>query len=237
MIVMSQVLTEQGRGREDIQHAIRGSRQTNFRVAKNVVRYIRYRLAVRMRSQPQLQLQVSGKEVVSSRGEEDHLHMLLGVAKAQDHSTTPITLKSPIKLSNSASIKTEDTADDDSVVYSTESEVIAALVVASSDPAYSETYQRCCKVLVKIGNLSQAKHFFWEIDSVMFPDYHASVKRPMMIANVTANLVRQSYGSDSMGVAESFYRDMRQVALNCFAYNTEITAVHAQAQKMYQVIR
>ena len=237
MIVMSQVLTEQGRGREDIQHAIRGSRQTNFRVAKNVVRYIRYRLAVRMRSQPQLQLQVSGKEVVSSRGEEDHLHMLLGVAKAQDHSTTPITLKYPIKLSNSASIKTEDTADDDSVVYSTESEVIAALVVASSDPAYSETYQRCCKVLVKIGNLSQAKHFFWEIDSVMFPDYHASVKRPMMIANVTANLVRQSYGSDSMGVAESFYRDMRQVALNCFAYNTEITAVHAQAQKMYQVIR
>ena len=74
-----------------------------------------------------------------------------------------------------------------------------------------------------------------DLDFVNFPEYYECIRKPIMIANVTASLVRQLYGSESMVVAESFYRDMRQVTLNCFAFNTEITAVHAQAQKIYQV--
>ena len=122
-------------------------------------------------------------------------------------------------------------------VYSSESEMISALTSASTDPLYSEIYQRCCKVLIKIANLNQAKHFFWEVDSVMYPDYYSSINRPMMIANVTSSLIRQLYGNDDIIVGNLFYTDLRQVALNCFAYNTEVTAVHAQAQKLYQVLR
>jgi Bromodomain len=213
MIVTAQVMADQGRGREDIQQALRGSRQPNFRTAKNVVRYIRYRLAVRIK----VQGQVHGSYTT---GEDDRLHQLLGIGN-------------PVAQS---SVSTGDAKEqDDAAVYGSESEVIAALVVASSDPAYSETYQRCCKVLIKVANSNAAKNFFWEIDSIMYPDYYESIRRPMMIANVASNLVRQSYGNESMTVAESFYRDTRQIVLNCFACNTEVTAVHAQAQKLYQV--
>jgi Bromodomain len=228
MIVTTQVMTDQGRGREDIQQALRGSRQPNFRIAKNVVRYIRYRLAARLKGG------VDGKGNGYKEGgvlEDDRLHGLYAHSLSASASASDSSL--PLSLPHSPPFKKEEL--DDAAVYGSESEVINALVVASSDPAYSETYQRCCKVLVKIANLGQAKHFFWEIDSVMFPDYYESIKRPMMIANVAASLVRQSYGNESMTVAESFYRDMRQVVLNCFAYNTEVTAVHAQAQKIYQV--
>jgi Bromodomain len=229
MIVTTQVMTDQGRGREDIQQALRGSRQPNFRIAKNVVRYIRYRLAARL------------KGPVDSKGdghrdgavdEDDRLHGLYANSLSALASTSDTSL--PLSLPHSLPFKKDEL--DDAAVYGSESEVIAALVVASSDPAYSETYQRCCKVLIKIANLGQSKHFFWEIDSVMFPDYYESIRRPMMIANVASSLVRQSYGNENMTVAESFYRDMRQVVLNCFAYNTEVTAVHAQAQKLYQVL-
>lgn len=281
MIVLSQILGDQGRGREDIQQALRGSRQPNFRIAKNVIRCIRYRLASRLKAPSgyggHYRRSAEGGSVRGSGSSEsdDLLHTLYST-----HTSTELSQSAPSKHIN-VNINVSDNDDvsgranekmkgdeegdkegdregdaekgakkgvekgveessvsnmEDVGVYSSESEVVSALVLASSDPAYSEIYQRCCKVLVKIGNLSQAKHFFWEIDSVMFPDYYASVKRPMMISNVTANLVRQSYGNDSVCVAQSFYTDMRQVVLNCFAYNTEITAVHAQAQKIYQVI-
>ena len=125
--------------------------------------------------------------------------------------------------------------ESESVVYSSESEVISALMTTSVNPSYPEAYQRCCKVLMRIANLSQAKHFFWEIDSVMFPDYYSSIRRPMMIANVTARLISQAYGTESTSICDQFYAAMRQVVLNCFAFNTEVTAVHAQAQKIQQV--
>ena len=125
--------------------------------------------------------------------------------------------------------------EDEVSVYSSESEMISALILASTDPLYSETYQRCCKVLIKIANLNQAKHFFWEVDSVMYPDYYSSIKRPIVIANITSSLIHKSYGNDNIIVGNLFYNDLRQITLNCFAYNTEVTAINAQAQKLYQV--
>jgi hypothetical protein len=122
--------------------------------------------------------------------------------------------------------------EEDKKVYNSEAEMIAALTMASMDPNYLEASQRCCKVLIKIANLAVAKHFFWEIDSVMFPDYYSSIRRPMMITNVTSNLIEKSYGDDGDTIMRLFYRDMRQVVLNCLAYNTEVTAVSAQAQKL-----
>ena len=252
MAIMSQVLTDQGRAREDIQHALRGSRQPNFRIAKNVVRCIRYRLAIRMRTQGGGSGGSSGSYRGSGRVEDDRLHQ----QSAGVMSMTPTTAPSSSTTSSLPSISQTD--EEDNAIYGSESEMIFALSSASTNPQYSETYQRCCKVLVKIANLNQAKHFFWEVDSVMYPDYYSTIRRPMMIANIATNLIKKSYGieyesnnennnengkngsctydkNNGTVIAELFYKDMRQIVLNCFAYNTEVTAVYAQAQKLYQV--
>ena len=229
MAIMSQVLTDQGRAREDIQHALRGSRQPNFRIAKNVVRCIRYRLAIRMRTQGGGSGGSSGSYRGSGRVEDDRLHQ----QSAGVMSMTPTTAPSSSTTSSLPSISQTD--EEDNAIYGSESEMIFALSSASTNPQYSETYQRCCKVLVKIANLNQAKHFFWEVDSVMYPDYYSTIRRPIMIANVASSLINRTYGTDSTSIGESFYTDMRQIVLNCFAYNTEVTAVYAQGQKLYQV--
>ena len=266
MIVLSQVLKDQGRGREDIQQALRGSRQPNYRAAKNVVRLIRLRLAAKIKSLEGSDTHTGsnsytdtgpGAGVVSSRcksqhgdgqgvGDDDRLY-----SQCRTSTNTAATATVTNSASTSHSLTTVDSvrtggeaivlagdaqeSESEGVVYSSESEVIAALMHASVDHSYSEAYQRCCKVLIRIANLSQSKHFFWEIDSVMFPDYYSSIRRPMMIANVTARLMSRSYGTESNSICDQFYTDMRQVVLNCLAFNTEVTAVNAQAQKIHQV--
>lgn len=268
MIVLSQVLKDQGRGREDIQQALRGSRQPNYRAAKNVVRLIRLRLAAKIKSLEGSDTHTgfnsytdigAGTCVVSSRcksqhgegpgvGDDDRLYSQFRTSTntaATTTATTSTSTSSSHSLTTADSVRTRGEAillvgdaqesESESVVYSSESEVIAALMHASVDQSYSEAYQRCCKVLIRIANLSQSKHFFWEIDSVMFPDYYSSIRRPMMIANVTARLMSRSYGTESNSVCDQFYTDMRQVVLNCLAFNTEVTAVNAQAQKIHQV--
>jgi hypothetical protein len=82
--------------------------------------------------------------------------------------------------------------------------------------------------------MNQAKHFFWEIDSIMFPDYYDSIKRPLMIANVASNLIDRVYGDDNDFICDSFYHDLMQISVNCYAYNTEITSNTAQAHKLSQ---
>ena len=270
MIILSQVLKDQGRGREDIQQALRGSRQPNYRAAKNVVRLIRLRLAAKIKSLEGVDTHTgfnsytdtgAGAGVVSSRcksrhgegqgtgvgvgvGDDDRLYSqyrtstnIAATATASTSSSHSLTTVDSVRTGGEVSAHAGDAQESESegVVYSSESEVIAALMHASVDPSYSEAYQRCCKVLIRIANLSQSKHFFWEIDSVMFPDYYSSIRRPMMIANVTARLMSRSYGTESGSICDQFYTDMRQVVLNCLAFNTEVTAVNAQAQKIHQV--
>ena len=278
MIVLSQILKEQGRGREDIQQALRGSRQPNYRAAKNVVRLIRLRLAAKIKS-PEGHDNHTGYSnstsacAIDSRSRSQYGQGLgvgvgVGVGVGDDDrlysqyrtsANTAATTSASTSTSHSLTAGdgvgggagarsggyagaltvggTGDAQESEGVVYSSESEVIAALMHTSIDPTYPKAYQRCCKVLIRIANLSQSKHFFWEIDSVMFPDYYSSIRRPMMIANVTALLISRSYGSESARICDQFYTDMRQVVLNCFAFNTEVTAVHAQAQKIQQVSR
>ena len=239
------------------------------------MRYIRYRLAVRIKVQGGI-----STTVPNNAGEEDdRLFQLSKKGKISSTASQPTTLINTDKKSSTLSsasinkkgkneekekeeegggkertketerlkerreeketekvkikVKVEDIKE--TVIYNSEVEMISALSTASTDPLYSDTYQRCCKVLIKIAYLSQAKHFFWEVDSIMYPDYYSSINKPIMIANVTSNLINKSYGTNNMIISELFYQDMRQIVLNCFAYNTEITAVYAQAQKLYQV--
>ena len=208
-----------------------------------MVRYIRYRLAVRVRAQNSI-----SRSNKHDLGDEDRLCQLGEDMEAS--LTTSVSTKSDLALadekmkikslsltSSNLIIKNEKTNFEEIAVYNSESELISALTSASTDPLYTEMYQRCCKVLIKIANLNQAKHFFWEVDSVMYPDYYSSINKPIMIANVTSSLIRQLYGNDDNIVGNLFYTDLKQIALNCFSYNTEVTAVHAQAQKLYQVLQ
>jgi hypothetical protein len=57
-----------------------------------------------------------------------------------------------------------------------------------------------------------------------------------MLANVANSVIGRAYGDDYKTVAGAFFNDVRQVFVNCFTYNTEITPLVSQAQKVYQVL-
>jgi hypothetical protein len=181
MIVLSQVLKEQGRGREDIQQALRGSRQPNYRAAKNVVRLIRLRLAAKIKTiegddysngfSAGAGISDGRSEVQHGQGlgvgDDDRLYSLYRTSTAAACTTHSLTADNDIE--GSAGVRTSEGAggrpggalavgaeESESAVYSSESEVISALMTTSVNPSYPEAYQRCCKVLMRIANLSQA---------------------------------------------------------------------------------
>ena len=59
-----------------------------------------------------------------------------------------------------------------------------------------------------------------------------------MLINLALRLLRRSYGQDPpyLRMVSEFYRDCRQVVLNCFTYNTEVTSLVAQAQRLLMAL-
>ena len=108
----------------------------------------------------------------------------------------------------------------------------------------SEDYRRCCKVWLKLMSMSQAKGLLWEVDENMYPGYFDNMQRPLTLVSVAYKLLQRSYppcrpGAPAHGVSEvaaCFYRDMRQVFVNCIAYNSEATVLYGHAQKLLQVL-
>lgn len=131
----------------------------------------------------------------------------------------------------SASMEVENVYD-----FTTDQEILSAMEEASNDDAtYSEEYRRCFRVWLRIANYPQAKNFMWDVDTNTNPDYYLVIKRPMTFSQVALNLLKKCYISIEFGdIAKGFYRDMKQVLLNCFAYNTEATAIVSQAQRLLQ---
>jgi hypothetical protein len=131
-------------------------------------------------------------------------------------------------------------------LFTTEKEVIQALEQVCSGPSssgsgpeeYSEMYQRCSKVLIRLLSLAQSRNLMWEVDSSLYPDYYTAIRRPVMYTSVAACLVNKQYSFSVDGVhadavvAALFASDALQVPTNCVTYNTEITPVVAQAYKM-----
>jgi hypothetical protein len=108
-------------------------------------------------------------------------------------------------------------------------------------------YRRCCKVWVKIANMTAAKNFFWEVDRDVYPEYYDLVKKPIALSAIAYKLSTMAYGSVAanvaMGeteadvayrVAKAFYRDFRTMCINCVTFNSEITPLVFQAQKVLQ---
>ena len=68
-----------------------------------------------------------------------------------------------------------------------------------------------------------------------FPEYFSSIRSPLTFQAIALKLTHALYGSlDTLPV--QFYRDMRQVLLNCISYNTESSAIFAQAHKLLPVV-
>lgn len=148
----------------------------------------------------------------------------------------------PLNINNlTSTIENENTYD-----FTTDQEIISAIEEISRDEInYPEVYRRCCKVWLRIVNLPFSKNLIWDVDSNIYPDYYSIIKKPINFSQVAYNLLKKSYPSDTSTtstssststssfanslVVGSFYRDMRQVLLNCFTYNTESIVIVSQA--------
>eukprot|EP00981_Chlorochromonas_danica_P010092 scaffold3044_cov176-Ochromonas_danica.AAC.10 len=263
------------RVKEDLQHLLRGSKQSSFRIAKNIVRNIRYRWYLRIKL-PQEITQAKSiayeEGVVDSMDKEDQLDVMANIIATRQLATTKNAKSTGAAtgavIYSGRSIYQNEVAKVEAVgdgvnerrgllrppinAFNTEQELLQTLTTVSEDiEHYSETYRRCCKVLIKILNTSAAKNLFWEVDQELYPHYYDTIIRPVMFTNVASNLVNRAYDhlltKDDETTAEGevtvnnkiayeFYKDLQQVAINCFAYNSEISPIISQAQKLLQII-
>jgi hypothetical protein len=220
MSLLCFIYSELGKGKEDIQGAIRGGKHTNLKAtSKSIIRYIRNRFAKRVlqNSRPVIMNAQNGK--ISDLIDDDYL-LSRG---CDDASWKPSFVETVVTNA-----------------FNTEDEIIQTL--SSLSPIeYSESYLRCAKVFLKVFNTAQAKNLVWEVDREVYFDYYQTIKFPMAFVNVATAILNKAYGEDSGFSADSvvyntFYRDMRQVVLNCASFNTESTYLFIQAQKLLHVL-
>lgn len=235
MVLLHNLLSELGITREETQSAIRGSKQINIKSSiKNVIRYIRYRMTIRLKDTSQ-NFSTSELDVSENRSNNEIL--------------CPIVSRIDIKEIESEDNKSRDLEllnnstvnfDNHNSTFSAEGD-FALHLGKLPFPEYNEAYQRCSKVFMKILNMPQSKHFLWEVDRISYPDYYSTVKSPISLVNVAYSILHKSYGECESTVAQTsiyslFYRNMRQIFLNCVSYNTENTNLYFHAQKLFVIL-
>ena len=242
MRVLCQVYTELGRNKDDIQHAIRGSKSTSFKTAKNVARNIRYRLAIKTSgaaptAAPTAVSHVLFEETVANSRYPDDLLARMQCAIASKTIAEPDSDKSQMLATNvwDDSVKVW-TPSPQLNKFMSEQDIMAALHTAAVNAEdYSEEYRRACKVLMKILGLSLAKNFIWEVNSVSDPEYYRTISNPIFLVHVASKLVDKLY-NENESISVQFYEDMRNVAVNCITYFSEFYSIVAQAQKLVAAV-
>lgn len=185
MSIVSCLLDNAGKTKEDIQVSIRGSKQPHFRLAKNIIRNIRYRIALRMNLE---QVPISNKknnirdaDIISSCDDDNLLQQMSRVHSDDDIKVTSRIVDS-IDCINNINDKLLLLKDKIvkvsplSIDFNDEIELITQvsnIVNFGENLNYLSIYQRCSKVFLKIIKLSPAKHLIWEVDSLAFPDYYS----------------------------------------------------------------
>lgn len=258
MAILNYLYQEQSHGRENIQHVLRGAKAPHFKLAKNVVRNIRYRLAVRSK-QPVVTSSDAMPTPADGAGSQ---HGVVTTKQGQVVQFAGAQVSPENRLASIAALKAATTKNKAAVgldfltlsecqkkvryqnaQFSTEKEILQALeqvCTGENAATYSETYKRCSKVLIRLLNMAQARNFVWEVDASAYPDYYTTIRRPVMYTGIAACLINREYSvaSEGNGVADDalvsalFAADMLQVPTNCITYNSEVTPVVAQAQKM-----
>jgi hypothetical protein len=254
--------------------SLRGSKQSIYKSSKNVIRYIRYRMAVRYFSKSAddySMIDMSTAGSFTGRSAEE----LSG-----DVEDFLMRFALPPSCSSEKAVSTEEDAQ--MFDFTSDAEITQAVYeIMDNEQEYSEDYRRCCSVWIRVATLSQAKYLMWDVDPNEYPDYASVIRKQCSFSRVAYKLIRKSYGVDTSKrvppasathtaastvestdveksetaavmvstvdaeddephtistVAASFYRDMRQVLLNCFSFNTEAIAVAGQAQKLAQIL-
>lgn len=236
MILLHYLYRETGSGDEDIRHVLRGSKQPSYRIMKNIVRNIRYRWYIRNKlpARPSVLKVVEKTEAMHA---EDRMMLINALVPAAAN-------KQIIRFDNIQSNSESDNLmltkeRPPQNLFNSEEDLIDELQKMASDVNTPEVYRRCCKVLLRILNLTVANNFIWEIDAESYSDYYDTVIRPVAFVNVASNLVSRAYDEkchDDTEIARAFYTDIRQVSINCITYSTEAALIVAPAQRMLLTI-
>ena len=255
MLLLEFIDIEMEKSEEEIVHSLRGSKTVYSKSPKNIIKNIRCRLATRhLASICQREDEFAAPEKSLAPLDEDKEDGLLQFQL----SLSPLCVSQ--QVTSTLAQESESLFD-----FTSEAEVVSAVSEASSSPHSDvvrdsenignssdhelkliEEYQRCCKVWLKIMSMTQAKCLLWEVDENMYPGYFSDMQRPISLINVAYKLLQRSYPSSLpkkdegesavSGVSSCFYRDMRQVFVNCIAYNSEATIAYGHAQKLLQVL-
>ena len=254
MRVLCLLYSEMGRSKEDIQHAIRGSKSSSFKSAKNVIRNIRYRLAIRTCGNTERSLityDCNSTDIVKkspferiverSQQPDDLLARMqcIIVSKIPSENELDQFLKLQQQLICNSELDDVQTWTPNPSLnkFMSEQEITAALSAAAlNSDDYSEEYRRACRVLLKILGLNQAKNFIWEVNSVTDPDYYRTVRSPIFFVHIASKLVDRLYSDQGESVSVQFYEDMRKVPINCICFFSEYYPLVAQAQKLVAAI-
>jgi hypothetical protein len=257
LVILQHVLQELGYDKLKTQHCLRGSRGggslLHSKSGKSIVRLIRHRLAVRSRPAapsvgtadestmyPDRHPAVGTATFAGSPiSEQDRLllmPMLIRALRSGGTALDRLELSAECKQSSSSSsvsVKATATAAAAEVYFSSEKEIASQLQqCCSSLSTHSEAYRRCCKVLLRLLALPQAKPFIWEVDSNAHADYYSIIKTPVTYVNIADSLLNKLYGQEDSQVFAKFCRDLLQVVINCVTYNSEDSPLVAQAQSL-----
>lgn len=246
MRVLCQVYTELGRSKDDIQHAIRGSKSSSFKSAKNVARNIRYRLAIKATATgsdtapiaaPKVESPSLFEKIIASSRYPDDLLARMQCVIASKSVPEPGDVVSRMVAANAWEDAVKIwTPSPQLNKFMSEQDIMAALHVAAMNAEdYSDEYRRACKVLIKILGLSLAKNFIWEVNSVSDPEYYKTISNPIFLVHIASKLVDKLY-NENESLSVQFYEDMRTVAINCIAYFSEFYSIAAQAQKLVAAV-
>ena len=243
--IIQYLFSEMNRSKDDQQHAIRGSKAGNFRFAKNICRNIRYKWYIRntVNTDAFSHLGISASKVEA----EDRISLVKTLQYCYNESVAIPSLHED-ELLNERHTKHRPCENN----FATVEELTDEVTKISESENYPEIYRRCAKVLLRIIKMSSAQQFLWEIDQDC-PYYYSSIVRPIMFSNVANNVINRVYDdaeedddSDGMTknitsdseyrISREFYLDMKQVVLNCFTYNTELSPIISSAQKLLHAI-
>ena len=254
LVILQHVLQELGYDKLKTQHCLRGSRGggslLHSKSGKSIVRLIRHRLAVRSRpTTPSI-----GAADESSMHSDRHpavtgmatfagspisnqdrlllMPLMIRALRSGGADLDRLELAAEcVQSSSSSSVKT--TAATAEMYFSSEKEISSQLQQCSvSQSTHTEAYRRCCKVLLRLLSLPQAKPFIWEVDCSAHADYYSIIKTPVTYMNIADSLLNKLYGQEDTQVFAKFCRDLLQVVINCVTYNSEDSPLVAQAQSL-----
>eukprot|EP01033_Poteriospumella_lacustris_P001523 gene1523-1100_t len=225
MIILNYVMSELGRGKDDRQHLLRGSKLPNFRLAKNIVRNIRYQWYLRS-------IVTEASKTLNTARLTAHPTVAAEYAAYFDYLSAMQYLHNDIRATTSTYTSTKPYPN----IFDSEAEMSQKLQDCVASDQYPDVYKRCCLVVLRLLEFRAVENFLWEIDRETFTDYYQLIRYPIYLSSIASKLVEHGYGYDDaapLEVAQGVFQELKQLFLNCITYNSEYQTIVVPATKMY----